>query len=72
MRFGCDVCDGQVQVALVLGVDVPLGDPEIEVLQLVPQGFEGGGGADDAQDGEEDVVAYVVCGGQDVEDCGQD
>ena len=56
---GC-VGDAEVERSLVLGIRVPFGDPGVEVLELGAEGFEQGGGTDDAQDGEEDVVADVV------------
>ena len=42
------------------------------MFELGAEEVEGGGAADDAQDGEEDVVAGVVGWGEDVEDCGED
>lgn len=62
----------EVQLALVFVVRLPGGDPAVEVLKLGAEDLEGGGTADDAQDREEDVVAGVVCRGEDVEDCRQD
>lgn len=71
-RFRRDGRDLEVQLALVFVVRLPGRDPAVEVLELGTEELEGGGAADDAQDRKEDVVAGVICWGEDVEDCGQD
>ena len=68
--FGGDVGDFEEEPALVFFVCFPGGEPGVEVFELRPEEVEGGGGADDAEDGEEDVVANFGVGGEDVEDCG--
>ena len=71
-RFRGDVCNLELEFALVFFVGFPGCDPAVQVLELGTEEFEGRGAADDAQDCEEDVVAGVVGWGEDVEDCGQD
>lgn len=64
--------DLEEEFALVFFVGFPGGEPGVEVFELGAEEVEGGGGADDAEDGEEDVVAEFGGGGEDVEDCGED
>ena len=64
--------DFEEEFALVFFVGVPGEEPGVEVLELGAEEVEGGGVADDAEDGEEDVVADVGVGGEDVEDGGED
>lgn len=64
--------DLEEEGSLVLFVGVPEADPGVEVLELGAQDFEEAGGADDAEDGEEDVVAGFGVVGEDVEDGGED
>lgn len=66
------VGDLQEEGPLVLLVGLPEPDPAVEALQLRAQHLEQAGGADDPEDGEEDVVAGVGVVGQDVEDRGED
>ena len=68
--FGGDVGDFEEEFALVFFVCFPGGEPGVEVFELGAEKVEGGGGADDAEDGEEDVVAGFGVGGEDVEYCG--
>ena len=62
--------DFEEEFALVFFVCFPGGEPGVEVFELGAEEVEGGGGADDAEDGEEDVVADFGGRGEDVEDCG--
>ena len=70
--FGGDVGDFEEEFALVFFVCFPGGEPGVEVFELRAEEVEGGGVADDAEDGEEDVVADFGGGGKDVEDRGED
>ena len=65
--FRGDVCNLQVQFALIFFLRLPLYDPPVQVVELRAEEFEGGGAANDAQNCEEDVVAGVIGRGQDVE-----
>ena len=55
---------------MVFFVCFPGGEPGVEVFELRAEEVKGGGGADDAEDGEEDVVADFGGGREDVEDYG--
>ena len=57
---------------MVFVVGFPGDGPGVDIFELGAEGVEGGGSADDAEDGEEDVVADFIVGGEDVEDCGED
>lgn len=69
---GGRVGDLQEEGALVVVVGVPEADPGVEVFELGAQDFEEACRADDAEDGEEDVVAGFGVVGEDVEDGGED
>ena len=62
--------DFEEEFALVFFVCFPCGEPGVEVFELGAEEVEGGGDADDAEDGEEDVVTDFGGWGEDVEDCG--
>jgi hypothetical protein len=76
---GCDVGDGDVQVAGVLVVIIigegPETKPDGDIgFELGDEGVEVGGGgifADYVEDSEENVVAGCGLWGEDVEDCGE-
>ena len=70
--LGGDLGNFEIEFALIFFLRLPLHDPPVQILELRTEEFKGGGAADHAQDGEEDVVAGVIGRGQDVEDGGQD
>ena len=66
------VGDLEEEGSLVVFVGVPEPDPGVEVFELGAQDFEEPRRADDAEDGEEDVVAGFGVVREDVEDGGED
>lgn len=60
-----------VHLSLELVAGLPVREPVGELLQVGLDGVEHGVGLEEAQDGHEDVVAYRVLGGDEVEDGAQ-
>lgn len=64
--------NGEVEFALIFFVRFPLGDPVIKIFKLRAEKLEGTARAYYAENGEKDMVSYIVILGEDVEDGGED